>query len=528
MKKSVSALLVIFLALLAVIGGIPPVQAQEYPSPPADPSEPWQPPYTGVVPMEPQVRVEIYGQTWPSLQVAPPEVAPGTPHSIVGAYLVNSYGQVLTTLYRNWSCYLIISVSGPGYFYLWEYYPAGTVPHGHWLCYRWYIPRAGVWQLGPFVAEPFDPPGRYIWKMWFLSGHYWSTRLLSFNYTGSYYPPDIPGLAPEPVNPPVINSFSASKTPIELGETVVLSWTTTNANSVTISPGIGTVATSGSTSVTPSATTTYTLVAVGKAGKSASSSVTVTVMPRIPPAISADRVVIRRGKTASLSWNAPGATRVSITGVGSVGTSGTVQVSPERTTTYTLTAAYMDGSTQSASVTVNVEQPPYLLWCLIALLAMAVIAVIVLIVLMARRRAETRPKQEAATQAGQSTQPETTPSTDTLPATTPVLEAELAKLVMPDGSEILLAGNARSFGRHDFEKFVPQEHISYISRQHFNIWYEGGHYYIEDRSSTNGTRLNGKDIKGTGRHALADGDAIELARKFSITFKKETNKKEVK
>lgn len=527
MWKFLSALLILVLASLAIIGGIPPVQAQEYPSPPADPAEPWQPPYTGGESMEPQVRVEMYGQSWPSLQVAPPEVAPGTPDSIVGAYLVNSYGQVLTNLYRNWACYLIISVSGPGYFYLWEYYPAGTIPYGHWLCYRWYIPRAGVWQLGPFVAEPFDPPGRYIWKMWFLSGHYWSMRSLSFNYTGSYYPPDIPGLAPEPIHPPVINSFSVSKTSIELGETVVLTWTTTNASSVTISPGIGAVAVSGSTSVTPTGTTTYTLVATGKSGKTASSSVTVTVMPRIPPTISTDKTVIRRGKTAYLSWNAPGATRVFITDIGNVSTSGTVQVSPKRTSTYTLTAAYIDGSTQSASVTVNVEQPPYLLWSLIALLALAVIAVIVLIVLMARRKAKVRATQEAGTQAGQPTQPETKPYTDTLPATTPVLEAELAKLVMPDGGEILLAGNARSFGRHDFEKFMPQEHICYISRQHFNIWYENGQYYIEDRSSTNGTRLNGKDIKGAGRHALSDGDVIELARKLSLTFKKEGNKKEV-
>ena len=71
-------------------------------------------------------------------------------------------------------------------------------------------------------------------------------------------------------------------------------------------------------------------------------------------------------------------------------------------------------------------------------------------------------------------------------------------------------------------------HVSYISRQHINIWSENGQYYIEDRSSTNGTRINGMDIKGTGRHALADGDVIELAGKLSINFQKQNINKEEK
>jgi hypothetical protein len=532
MKKSFSAFLVVILAFVAAVGAALPVGAQDFPSPPSDPQEPWQPPYGGEQSLEPPVRAETYGQTWPSLQISPPEVAPGTaPAAIVGACLVNSYGHILTNLYRNWACYLIVSVSGPGYFYLWEYYPPGTVPYGHWLCYRWYIPRAGVWQLGPFVAEPYDPPGRYVWRMWFLSGAHWSTRSLSFTYTATYYPPDIPAPPLEPVTPPVINSFTASKTTVEAGETVVLNWTTTNASSVTISPGVGTVAASGSTSVTPFATTTYTLVAKGKSDKTASSSLTITVNPRIPPALSADPAMIKKGKIATLSWNAPGAVRVAISGIGSVGTSGTLQVSPQKTTTYTLTAAYVDGSTQSVSVTVTVEQPPYLFWGLMALLGLAAVAIVVLAVLLARRRARVAQPVEVATEAGRTTQPGTaTPYTNTLPATTPLLEAPPAKLVLPDGSEVLLAGNARSFGRQDFQGCMLPENAGYISRQHFNIWYENGKYYIEDRSSTNGTKLNGKEIKGTGRHALADGDVIELAGKLSIAFKKankNTNEKEV-
>lgn len=520
MKKILTATLIFILAISSAVGAISPVMAQGEPVPPASPDETWQPPYEEGKLIEPPVDVETYGQTWSNLQIAPPHaVSPGAPGSIVSAYLVNSYGQVMTNLYRNEACYLVVSFDGPGYFYLWEYYPSGVAPYGHWLTYRWYRPYAGVWKIGPFVAEPSDPPGRYFWRMWFLSAFSWSTRSLGFNYTRGFYPPDIPGQIPGPIySPPVINSFNASKSSIQAGETVVLTWTTTNTTSVTMSPGIGTVALAGSTTVTPATTTTYSLVASGRSGNPVSSSVTVTVIPKTVPTISTGGGTIQRGQSTTLSWNAPGATQIYINNIGNVSTTGTVQVSPIETSTYNLTATYVDGTNQSASITVYVEQPPpYLLWGIIALLA---IVIIVTVVLLTRRRAQKSQAPVAAdTQPARTTPAEETLTSDTSPVATPV-EAAAAKLAMPDGHEILLAGNARSFGRHDFEKFLPPESVSYISRQHINLWYENGQYYIEDRSSTNGTRINGTDIKGTGRHELVDGDTIELAGKLSITFKK--------
>jgi hypothetical protein len=329
---------------------------------------------------------------------------------------------------------------------------------------------------------------------------------------------------PEPVHPPVIKSFSTNKSSIEEGETAILTWNTTNASSVTISPGVGSVAASGSTTVTPATTTTYRLTANGKSGNPASSTITIAVKPRIPPTINIGQDTIKRGQSTSLSWNAPGAIGVTISNVGNVGASGTMSVSPNETATYTLTATYIDGTSQSASATVNVEQPPYWLWGLIALLV--IIAAIVIALLLIRRHKRVQYVHEADTKAGLSIQSEETTPTDTSPVTTPAIDATPAKLAMPDGNEILLAGNARSFGRHDFEKFMPPEHATYISRQHINLCYEEGNYYVEDRSSTNGTRVNGTDIKGTGRHQLADGDVIELAGKLSITFKEKI--KEVK
>jgi hypothetical protein len=518
MKKILIGLLVTIVAFSATITAISPVLADDNPVPPLSPDESWQPPDEAGQSVEPPVPAETYSQNSLNLQMMPLTIEPGAPGSIVNAYLVNGYGQIVTNLYGNEAIYLVVSFNGPGYFYLWEYYPYGTSPYGHWLCYRWYRPYAGTWRIGPFVAQSFDPAGRYTWKMWYSSGYSWSTRLLSFNYLRSYYPPDIPDLAPAPVyNPPSINSFSASKSSIEAGETVVLTWTTTNATSVNISPGVGAVAASGSTTVTPSSTTTYTLAATGKSGSSVSSTATITVRLRVSPAINISQSTIQRGQPASLSWSAPGAISVLIAGIGSVNNSGSMQVTPDETTTYTLTATYIDGSSQSTSATVTVEQPPYWLWGIIALLAVIVIVVAVLLI---TRPARARRTTAADTQAGQAVQTEDTDTADTQLATTPVVEAAAAKLSLPGGNDILLAGNARAFGRRDFEDFMPSSQVSYISRQHINIWSEDGQYYIEDRSSTNGTRVNGMDIKGTGRHALADGDAIELAGKLSFNFQK--------
>jgi chitodextrinase len=60
------------------------------------------------------------------------------------------------------------------------------------------------------------------------------------------------------------------------GQTATLSWATTDATTVTIDQGVGAVGTTGSATVSPNATTTYTLTATG-AGGSTVASVTVNV-----------------------------------------------------------------------------------------------------------------------------------------------------------------------------------------------------------------------------------------------------------
>jgi len=90
--------------------------------------------------------------------------------------------------------------------------------------------------------------------------------------------PVITGTAPTsepPAARPTV-TLQANPTSINKGDAVTLSWSSTNATQLTIAPEVGAVAPEGSTKVTPSDSTTYTITAGGPGG-SADSTVRVTV-----------------------------------------------------------------------------------------------------------------------------------------------------------------------------------------------------------------------------------------------------------
>ena len=90
-------------------------------------------------------------------------------------------------------------------------------------------------------------------------------------------------------------SLGASPTSVTAGQASTLSWTTSGATTVSIDQGIGTVAATGSRSVSPSATTTYTVTATNSAGSaSAQATVTVTAAPPPPPPPRRRRPIRRR------------------------------------------------------------------------------------------------------------------------------------------------------------------------------------------------------------------------------------------
>jgi peptidoglycan-associated lipoprotein len=68
---------------------------------------------------------------------------------------------------------------------------------------------------------------------------------------------------------------------------------------------------------------------------------------------------IDKGQSSTLTWQVSNATDVGIDGIGGVQPSGTQQVTPAATTTYTLTAKGPGGTqTATATVTVNAPAPP--------------------------------------------------------------------------------------------------------------------------------------------------------------------------
>jgi len=82
-------------------------------------------------------------------------------------------------------------------------------------------------------------------------------------------------------NEPIVLNFSASPSTINPGESSTLSWSVSKADTVTIT-SIGTVTSSGSTSVSPAVTTVYTLIATNSAG-SVTATVTISVLAASPP-----------------------------------------------------------------------------------------------------------------------------------------------------------------------------------------------------------------------------------------------------
>ena len=153
-------------------------------------------------------------------------------------------------------------------------------------------------------------------------------------------------------------TFTASPTSIGANGSSILSWKTTGATSVSISPGIGTVALSGTKSVSSTATTTYTLTAKGAGGtKTATAKVSVIATT---VAITATPGTVASGGAVTLKVTVTNASSVAITNnqnstsvpVSAAG--GSVVVKPTVTTIYTATAKGSKNNA-SASVTVTVS-----------------------------------------------------------------------------------------------------------------------------------------------------------------------------
>ncbi len=157
------------------------------------------------------------------------------------------------------------------------------------------------------------------------------------------------------VNNCTLTSFQANPTSINSGGSTTLSWTSTGCTSVTI-PGVGTFTnTNSNTTVSPSNTTTYSATG-GPSGNTLSTTVSVnSVSACYITSFSASPTYINSGQSSTLYWSTTGATNVTISSLGTFGPTDSRVVYPTSTTTYTLTANCINGTTavQTVIVTVN-------------------------------------------------------------------------------------------------------------------------------------------------------------------------------
>lgn len=152
-------------------------------------------------------------------------------------------------------------------------------------------------------------------------------------------------------------SISVSPTALNSGNSAVLNWSTSGNVSSSYISSIGSVSNSGSQTVWPSGSTTYTMTVYGQNGQTntCTAYVTMNTQSNLYCSIVASPSSIASGASTVLAWTATGATSASLSdGIGSVSTSGTRSVSPASSRTYTLTITDAQGRTNTCATNVNV------------------------------------------------------------------------------------------------------------------------------------------------------------------------------
>jgi hypothetical protein len=170
---------------------------------------------------------------------------------------------------------------------------------------------------------------------------------------------------PPAEQPPVIEAFTVDHGVLHLGGSATLRWRVHGGSSVTLDPGMGPAPDTGTLVVTPQSSTTYDLVVRGPGGV-VRQSLTVTVeSPRLPvpspPTIeqfTAQPTPVVRNRRTTLRWKVRGSTSVTLSpGIGKVGATGTLVITPQASTAYELVARGPGGVTRR-SIPITAEPPP--------------------------------------------------------------------------------------------------------------------------------------------------------------------------
>ena len=221
-------------------------------------------------------------------------------------------------------------------------------PDGNPITFQW------VQVLGP--PATLSAPTAAVATFTSVAGENYTFRLTvkdNFGGQGSAYVAISTKASPLPS----IGAFTATPAQITAGQSSTLSYSVSNATSVTITGVSSTLnASTGSVPVTPTVTTTYTLTATNAVGSS-TSNVTVVVNAATPifQACFASPTNIMAGESATLNWTAANGTGVTIGGIsGTFGLTGSQVVSPATSTTYTVTVNGAGGATATCSIAVTV------------------------------------------------------------------------------------------------------------------------------------------------------------------------------
>ncbi|HXI11745.1 MAG TPA: hypothetical protein VNM92_03775 [Thermoanaerobaculia bacterium] len=177
-------------------------------------------------------------------------------------------------------------------------------------------------------------------------------RLCVLNRAGRVCSDPVSVTVTAPGSGQLVTSFIASPSIIRAGQSTTLLFSTTNAASVSIDNGVTVSGTSGSVTVSPAQTTTYTLTARGDDGSTTTAQVTVTV-------ITAPAVIVSAFPQGLLQPpNTGGATdRISLTNAGGSSTTITLTQSGNFFTLAPTTLTLAPGATASVTITATAQQP---------------------------------------------------------------------------------------------------------------------------------------------------------------------------
>lgn len=189
-------------------------------------------------------------------------VKPG-PGLIFIAKIIDAYGNEKGTFSESDLIYFVFYTNSPGWLFIVEYYPPGSIPDRHWLMYGLSVPSSGYWLIGPFIAEATEPEGLHTWRAFYSSLGTLADNI--YRWTFERTPNVIPtscniAVSAQKVNIHTPVSVTVSVTPLPQGGLLTISVSTDGTTWTQIASGDASSGTITAT-YTPASAMTYQFLA---------------------------------------------------------------------------------------------------------------------------------------------------------------------------------------------------------------------------------------------------------------------------